>query len=192
MFLPPAHVESSIPTTQQLIQDPPLGVLTTAVSSDTYPLIHIPFLLDVNDESSETGIGTLKGHMARQNPQILLITTMCRQSFMPKRSPRQLHDLSKHGEESVMGYAGKDGRPGPWEVSEAPERWLALLKTNIIGIEISITRLEGKFKMSQEMRKGDRNGVGDCEHGPGTLARRKTQQGLNRMMIDALPFLAPS
>ncbi|PNP50349.1 hypothetical protein THARTR1_08953 [Trichoderma harzianum] len=58
-----------------------------------------------------------------------------------------------------MGYTGKDGRPQPWEVSEAPEQWLELLKKNITGIEISIASLEGKFKMSQEMRKGDREGV---------------------------------
>lgn len=64
-----------------------------------------------------------------------------------------------HSEESMLGYTGKDGLPEPWEVSEAPERWLELSKKNIIGIEISITRLEGKFKMSQEMRKGDRGGV---------------------------------
>jgi transcriptional regulator len=34
-----------------------------------------------------------------------------------------------------------------------------LLKMNIVGIEIDIKRLEGKFKMSQEMSRGDREGV---------------------------------
>ncbi|PKK53193.1 hypothetical protein CI102_2622 [Trichoderma harzianum] len=58
-----------------------------------------------------------------------------------------------------MGYTGKKGRPEPCEVSETPERWLELLKKNIIGIEIVIKRLGGKFKMSQEMRKGGRDGV---------------------------------
>lgn len=42
-----------------------------------------------------------------------------------------------------------------WEVSEAPERWLELLKNNTIGIKPSITRLEGKLKISEEMQKGD-------------------------------------
>ncbi|KAH7227563.1 hypothetical protein BKA60DRAFT_123319 [Fusarium oxysporum] len=58
-----------------------------------------------------------------------------------------------------MNYTGKGDRPGPWKVSDAPERYIELMKKNIIGIEISIHRLEGKFKMSQEMRKGDRDGV---------------------------------
>lgn len=225
MFLPPVHNESSIPVLRQLIRDFPLGVLTTAIPSDTHPLIqvsHIPFLLDVKDESSETELGTLRGHMARQNPQsraitdalalqapannnvleqeVLVLFTVPHHHYVPpvfyvetkpttaKVAPtwnyataqvygrakiyyesksketadflsQQLDDLSRHSEESIMGYTGKDGRPEPWEVSEAPERWLGLLKTNIIGIEISISRLEGKFKMSQEMRKGDRDGV---------------------------------
>ncbi|KAL7944082.1 putative FMN-binding domain-containing protein [Trichoderma barbatum] len=224
MFLPAAHNEASIPVLRQLIRDFPLGVLTTAIPSDTHPLIqvsHIPFLLDVNDESSETELGTLRGHMARQNPQsrtiadaaagapannnvleqdVLVLFTSPHHHYVPpvfyvetkpttaKVAPtwnyataqvygrakiyydskaketaeflsKQLDDLSKHSEESIMGYTGKDGRPEPWEVSEAPERWLELLKKNIIGIEITITRLEGKFKMSQEMRKGDRDGV---------------------------------
>ncbi|KAF4950087.1 hypothetical protein FGADI_8426 [Fusarium gaditjirri] len=72
---------------------------------------------------------------------------------------KQLEDLSEHTERSIMNYTGKGDQPGPWKVSDAPERYIELMKKNIIGIEISIHRLEGKFKMSQEMRKGDRDGV---------------------------------
>ena len=42
---------------------------------------------------------------------------------------------------------------------DAPEPYIKLLQKNIIGIEITIERLEGKFKMSQEMQRGDRDGV---------------------------------
>ncbi|PQE25971.1 transcriptional regulator protein [Rutstroemia sp. NJR-2017a BBW] len=48
-----------------------------------------------------------------------------------------------------MGHTGEDGRPSEWK----------LLKKSIIGIEIDVERLEGKFKMSQEMGKADREGV---------------------------------
>lgn len=58
-----------------------------------------------------------------------------------------------------MNYTGRDGRPGQWRVTDAPDRYIDLLKKNIIGIEITIDRLEGKFKMSQEMSMGDRDGV---------------------------------
>ncbi|CAI7624532.1 unnamed protein product [Penicillium crustosum] len=71
---------------------------------------------------------------------------------------KQLHDLSQHTEKSIMGYTGGE-KPEPWEVSEAPQSYTDLLKKNIVGIEIRITKLQGKFKMSQEMRPGDREGV---------------------------------
>ena len=47
----------------------------------------------------------------------------------------------------------------PWKVEDAPENYISLLQKNIIGIEIQVERLEGKFKMSQEMPQGDREGV---------------------------------
>jgi transcriptional regulator len=71
---------------------------------------------------------------------------------------KQLHDLSQHTERSIMGYTG-DSRPDSWKVSDAPEKYIELLQRNIVGIQIRITKLQGKFKMSQEMRPGDREGV---------------------------------
>lgn len=71
----------------------------------------------------------------------------------------QVQDLSKHAETSVMGYTGAEGKPTAWNVGEAPVSYVELLKKNIIGIEIQIERLQGKFKMSQEMGQGDREGV---------------------------------
>ncbi|KAI1426180.1 transcriptional regulator PAI 2-type [Xylaria sp. FL1777] len=72
---------------------------------------------------------------------------------------KQISDLSEHAETSVMGYTGTAGRQDSWKVSDAPERFIELLRTNIIGIEIQLERLEGKFKMSQEMSVNDRQGV---------------------------------
>jgi transcriptional regulator len=60
----------------------------------------------------------------------------------------QIDNLSHHTETSVMDYTGRGDRPDPWKVSDAPERYIELMKKNIIGIEIAIDRLEGKFKMS--------------------------------------------
>lgn len=76
-------------------------------------------------------------------------------SFLQK----QVEELSQHAEMSVMGYTGEGDRPGSWKVSDAPASYVELLKKNIIGIEIRIDRLQGKFKMSQEMGLGDRQGV---------------------------------
>lgn len=71
---------------------------------------------------------------------------------------RQIGDLTRQSESLIMGYTGGD-RPSPWEVGDAPARYVEILKKNIIGIEIKIDRLGGKFKMSQELGKGDREGV---------------------------------
>jgi transcriptional regulator len=57
-----------------------------------------------------------------------------------------------------MGYTGRD-KKSAWNVSDAPVNYVELLKKNIIGIEIRVERLQGKFKMSQEMGEGDREGV---------------------------------
>ncbi|PYH91871.1 transcriptional regulator [Aspergillus ellipticus CBS 707.79] len=72
---------------------------------------------------------------------------------------KQMHDLSEQCERSVMGFTGDGDRPQPWKVSDAPERYVELLQRNVVGIEIEIRKVEGKFKMSQEMRPGDREGV---------------------------------
>lgn len=224
MHLRDVHADATIPMLRELIRENPLGILTTAISSSTYPLIqssHIPFVLDVQDESSETELGVLRCHIARQNPQakaiidslesgpqgnagcleqevLILFNSPIHHYVTPKfyteTKPdsgkvvptwnyaaaqaygrarvyydsksdesndflsKQIHDLSQYAETSIMGYTGVD-KPGPWKVTDAPENYVELLRKNIIGIEISIERLEGKFKMSQELRKGDREGV---------------------------------
>ena len=71
---------------------------------------------------------------------------------------RQVTDLTQQSESRIMGYTGGEA-PTPWAVSDSPTSYVDLLKKNIIGIEISIDRLQGKFKMSQEMGLGDREGV---------------------------------
>ena len=72
---------------------------------------------------------------------------------------KQISDLSRYAEEEVMGFDGKEGKRGPWKVEDAPETYTDLLMKSIVGIEIVVDRLEGKFKMSQELKEGDRAGV---------------------------------
>ncbi|KAI7538492.1 hypothetical protein KC343_g17243 [Hortaea werneckii] len=42
-----------------------------------------------------------------------------------------------------------------WKVEDAPEKYIELMSKNIIGIEVEVTRLGGKSKMSQEMPEED-------------------------------------
>lgn len=50
-------------------------------------------------------------------------------------------------------------RPHPWSLDDAPPDYVASQMKAIIGIEIPIRRIEGKWKMSQNKDDGDRAGV---------------------------------
>lgn len=65
----------------------------------------------------------------------------------------QLQDLTTLGETHIMGHES------PWKVGDAPENHIGLLSKNIIGIEIEITSMEGRFKLSQDKHVLDREGV---------------------------------
>lgn len=227
-YLRAAHAESSIKALLEFIRDNPLGLLTTSISSPSYPLLqssHIPWVLDVISDDPDAPVkGRLRGHMAKQNPQskvmiesvtaagspstsqlqqdvMVLFTGLYHHYVTPKfytetkpstakvvptwnyaavqvygkatiyyesSSPQtsvylsqQIHDLSQLCETSIMGYTGQGDRAEPWKVSDAPDRYIEIMKKNIIGIEVTIESIGGKFKMSQEMGKGDREGVID-------------------------------
>lgn len=225
MYLRAVHAETSIPALRQFIQENPLGILTTAIPSATHHLIqssHIPWVMDVQDSTSDDELPILRGHIARQNPQAKAIIDHAKENpfpfphatstshklqqevcilfngpshhyvtpkFYTKTKPetgkvvptwnyaaaqaygiatvyfdsqaeetstflsKQIRDLSEMAETRIMGYEK------PWQVADAPERYVELLRKNIIGIEVGVTSLGGKFKMSQEMEAGDREGV---------------------------------
>jgi len=47
----------------------------------------------------------------------------------------------------------------PWAVSDAPEAYVDVMLRGIVGFRFAITRLEGKWKMSQNRETPDREGV---------------------------------
>ncbi|KAH7022287.1 putative FMN-binding domain-containing protein [Ilyonectria destructans] len=223
MHLRSDHAEKDLRVLRKLIRENPLGLMTTAIPSTEHAFLqtsHIPFVLDIEDDSSETELGRLRCHMARQNPQskamiqsltdnpalenvieqdVLIIFNSPVQHYVTSKFytetklgsgkvvptwnyaaaqvygrakvyfdgksdetteflQTQMVDLSHQSETRIMGYTGGDA-PVEWKVSDAPSKYVDLLRKGIIGVEITITRLEGKFKMSQEMGVGDREGV---------------------------------
>ena len=50
-------------------------------------------------------------------------------------------------------------RAEPWAVSDAPADFIDVMLKGIIGFAMPITRLEGKWKMSQNRPAEDRSGV---------------------------------
>jgi len=51
------------------------------------------------------------------------------------------------------------GRAQPWAVSDAPPSYIQTMLKGIVGFELSIARLEGKWKMSQNRPAEDRAGA---------------------------------
>lgn len=47
----------------------------------------------------------------------------------------------------------------PWAVSDAPEPFITALARGIVGIEVEISDITGKFKLSQNRPEADRQGV---------------------------------
>jgi transcriptional regulator len=53
------------------------------------------------------------------------------------------------------------GRREPWQVTDAPGDYIARRLEAIVGVEMPIERLEGKWKMSQKESEADRRGVAE-------------------------------
>ena len=56
------------------------------------------------------------------------------------------------------------GTPQPWKVDDAPDDFIASQIKGIVGIEIELTALDGKWKVSQNRNEADRMGVVEGLH----------------------------
>lgn len=72
---------------------------------------------------------------------------------------QQITDLTRQQEAAFAQSQGSDASIGQWKVSDAPESYIRILQKAIIGIEVKVTKLSGRFKMSQESSPTDREGV---------------------------------
>ncbi|MEH6365179.1 MAG: FMN-binding negative transcriptional regulator [Pseudomonas marincola] len=76
----------------------------------------------------------------------------------------KIHD----NERFVRGLVAKLTRtheaamPNPWKMTDSPKDYIALMLKAIVGIEVEITRLEGKFKLSQNKEARDIEGAGNA------------------------------
>lgn len=58
-----------------------------------------------------------------------------------------------------LTVAHESGRESPWHVADAPEQYVRGQLGGIIGLEIAVTLVEGKAKLSQNRSEADRAGV---------------------------------
>ena len=74
------------------------------------------------------------------------------------------------------------GRAMPWHVADAPADYLDAMLKAIVGIEIEVTKLEGKFKLSQNRSAEDRTGVVLGLESDATLQRQPEADALAQEM----------
>jgi transcriptional regulator len=61
----------------------------------------------------------------------------------------------------ALSDAHEAGRPAPWHLEDAPTGFINSLLRAIVGFELTVTRLEGKWKLSQNRSATDIDGVRD-------------------------------
>ena len=166
-----------------VITDNPFAAMVLT-GADGIEAVHIPFLLD----AARGPHGTLRAHVARANPiwrhfgneaaMVIfwgphayvspdwyvsegLVPTWNYEAVEAQGQARIMSaedtyalivDLSAQEEEKL--------RPkSPWKIEKVPEKQAQALLRAIVGIEIDLTELTGKRKMSQNRSAEDRAGV---------------------------------
>lgn len=75
-------------------------------------------------------------------------------------------------------HEGRLSQERPWKMSDAEKDYLGQMLKAIVGIEVDITRLQGKWKLSQNREERDRLGVIDA-------LRARGDQRLADAVLDA-------
>lgn len=73
--------------------------------------------------------------------------------------------------------------PVPWKVSDAPQDYIHAMMKAIVGVELPIRRLEGKWKISQNRTEQDRQGVAQGLsqiNSPASLAMKALVEEIDR------------
>ena len=179
VYLPPAFTETRPEILIGHIERHDFGLL---VSHGAGGLIasQIPFLLARRD-----GRLVLQGHLARANPQAAELDG-AREALAIFEGPHTYISPSWYGAgpavptwnyASVHAYGAARAiadpewlrdlvqrlsdrhearEPEPWRMQDLPESYIASMLKGIVGVEIAVERLEGKFKLSQNRPAADR------------------------------------
>ncbi len=187
MYVPRHFAETRVDVLHDLIRRFPLGTLVVA-GPDGLEASHIPFEIDAQPEPFGTlrchvaRANPLWQHIAADRP--VLVVFQGEQGYV---SPSWYASKQEGGKVvPTWNYAAvhasgtaqavqdaawlrrmvedltnrhEHGRADPWHVSDAPAEYVEKLLGAIVGIEIPVTQLIGKWKMSQNRPIADRQGV---------------------------------
>jgi transcriptional regulator len=91
-----------------------------------------------------------------------------------------LHDEDgwKRNHVEALTRFHEEGLPSPWSVEDAPADHIERLTTAIVGVEVRLTSLVGKWKLSQNRPQADIAGViaGLGAHAPGSPEARVAEE----------------
>lgn len=183
MYSPEHFTETNPERISALIKGNPLGMLITALDGEPF-VSHLPFILEI----SAGPRGKLLGHMARANPQwqhfvegskVLVVFQGPHAYVSPswysspgvptwnyavvhlRGIPRLLEGESElEALVEQITHAHESHLPDPWKPNLTGERRSKLLNM-IVGFEIEITHIQGKFKLSQNRPPEDQRSVVD-------------------------------
>jgi transcriptional regulator len=179
VYLPPHFTETREDVLIGHIERHDFGLLATHGPSGMIAS-QVPFLVERRD-----GQAVLQGHLARGNPQLadldtgeeaLAIFTGPHAYISPgwyEAGPAvpTWNYASVHAYGACRSVADPDWlrglllrlserhearEPAPWRMQDLPEDYVTAMLNGIIGFEIAVARLEGKFKLSQNRPAGDR------------------------------------
>lgn len=211
MYIPPAFREERTDVLHALIRRHPLGLLTSAGASGLLAT-PLPFLVHAGEGGHGTlraHMARANPHWRDlQDVAECLVVFMGPQGYVTpswypsKREtrkvvptwnyvtvhawgrPRLVEDAAwLRRQIDELTRAQESARAEPWAVGDAPDDYLAAQMRAIVGIEIPIDRIEGKWKLSQNRPEADRAGVveglssPDDPHGNATMAELMAERG---------------
>ncbi len=189
MYLPNHFKESRVEPLQGLIRAHPLGMLITLADAGLQAN-PIPFLIDATPAPLGTLRGhvaranplwretrtEVEALVVFQGPQVYISPSMYPTKAaigkvvptwnyvtVQARGTLRVHDDATwvRGIVERLTLTHEAARPVPWAVSDAPADYIETMLRAIVGIEIELTALQGKWKVSQNRDAVDRQGVVD-------------------------------
>ena len=203
MYLP-AHFEERRPEVlQQLMRSHPLGLLVTLADAGLQAN-PVPFMLDADrgahgtllahvaranplwrqTRSDVEALVVFQGPQAYISPALYaskavdgkVVPTWNYCMVQARGSLRAVDDAPwLHVLVSRLTQRMESPRGAPWAVGDAPDDYIATMIRGIVGIEITLSSLVGKWKVSQNRDAADREGVaaglaGQADAAPGAAA----------------------
>ncbi len=186
MYQVAAFREERIDVMHALIRAHPLAVLVTSAGG-SLEANHLPLLIDPVPSPRGTLRGHVaranplwrqlhEGDVLAvfQGPQVYVtpswypekrasgkVVPTWNYAVVHARGPLVIHDDSDWLRDLVSRLTNQQeaGRAQPWGITDAPADYIERMLGAIVGIEIPISRIEGKWKVSQNRTDADRAGV---------------------------------